>query len=89
MAACLVILRYQHNPNTHEGQVLRAYLFVVLLLLLIFGSVAGYLYNKFSVLAGMDFTPPPITIAAATAQSAVWPPNWRLWAPFWRPEAWN
>lgn len=52
---------------------MRAYLFVVLLLLLIFGSVGGYLYNKFSVLAGMDFTPPPITIAAATAQSAVWP----------------
>lgn len=52
---------------------MRAYTFVVLLLLLIFGSVAGYLYNKFSTLAGMDFTPPPITIAAATAQSAVWP----------------
>ena len=52
---------------------MRAYTFVVLLLLLIFGSVAGYLYNKFSTLDGMDFTPPPITIAAATAQSAVWP----------------
>jgi membrane fusion protein (multidrug efflux system) len=52
---------------------LRAYLFVVVLLLLIFGSIAGYLYNKFSLLAGTDFTPPPITIAAATAQSAEWP----------------
>ena len=52
---------------------MRAYLFVVLLLVLIFGSIAGYLYNKFSALAGTDFTPPPITIAAATAQSAIWP----------------
>jgi membrane fusion protein, multidrug efflux system len=52
---------------------LRAYLFVVVLLLLIFGSIAGYLYNKFSVLGETDFTPPPITIAAATAQSAIWP----------------
>ncbi len=51
---------------------MRAYLFVVVLLLLIFGGIAGYLYNKFSVLAGTDFSPPPITIAAATAQSALW-----------------
>lgn len=52
---------------------MRAYLFVVLLLILIFGSIAGYLYNQFSTLAGTDFTPPPITIGAATAQSAIWP----------------
>lgn len=52
---------------------MRAYVFVVLLLLLIFGGIAGYLYNKFSDLSGTDFTPPPITIAAATAKSAVWP----------------
>ena len=52
---------------------MRAYLFVVAMLLLIFGGIAGYLYNKFSDLAGTDFTPPPITIAAATAQSAIWP----------------
>jgi len=51
---------------------LRAYLFVIVLLLLIFGSIAGYLYNKFSALAKKDFTPPPVTIAAATAQNAVW-----------------
>lgn len=52
---------------------MRAYLFVVLLLVLIFGGIAAYMYNKFSTLAGTDFTPPPITIAAATAKSAVWP----------------
>jgi membrane fusion protein (multidrug efflux system) len=52
---------------------LRAYLFVAVLLLLIFGGIAGYLFNKFSVLASTDFSPPPVTIAAATAQSAIWP----------------
>lgn len=52
---------------------MRAYLFVVVLLLLIFGGIAGFVYNKFAALAGTDFTPPPITIAAATAQSAIWP----------------
>lgn len=57
----------------YKGPALRAYLLVVVLLVLIFGSIAGFLYNKFSVLANTDFTPPPITIAAATAQSAIWP----------------
>jgi membrane fusion protein (multidrug efflux system) len=47
--------------------------FVFLLLLLIFGGIAGFLYNKFSTLAAMDFTPPPITIAAATSKTAIWP----------------
>ena len=52
---------------------MRAYLLVILLLLLIFGSIAGFLYNKFSTLANMDFTPAPLTIAAATSQSVIWP----------------
>ena len=52
---------------------MRAYLFVIVLLVLIFGGIAGYLYNKFSALSATDFTPPPITIAAATAQTAIWP----------------
>ena len=52
---------------------LRAYTFVIVLLLVIFGSIAGYLYNKFSALAATNFTPPPITIGAATAQTAIWP----------------
>ncbi|NQX87587.1 MAG: efflux RND transporter periplasmic adaptor subunit [Halioglobus sp.] len=52
---------------------MRAYLFVIVLLMLIFGGIAGYLYSKFSTLAATDFTPPPITIAAATAQTAIWP----------------
>ncbi|MDG2273014.1 MAG: efflux RND transporter periplasmic adaptor subunit [Halioglobus sp.] len=52
---------------------MRAYLLVILLLLLIFGSIAGFLYNKFSTLANMNFTPAPLTIAAATSQSVIWP----------------
>ncbi len=52
---------------------MRAYLYVSLLLIAIFGSIAAYLYNKYSTLAASDFTPPPITIAAATAKNATWP----------------
>ena len=51
---------------------MRAYLTVAVLLLLIFGGIGGYLYSKFSVMAGMDFTPPPVTVAAATAREDVW-----------------
>jgi membrane fusion protein (multidrug efflux system) len=51
----------------------RAYLFVIALLVLIFGGIGGYLYNKFSSLAAMDFTPPPATIAAGVAVSETWP----------------
>ncbi len=52
---------------------MRAYLTVAALLLLIFGSIAGYLYNKFSALAAQDFSPPPVTIAATVARSETWP----------------
>lgn len=52
---------------------MRAYLFVIALLLLIFGGVAGYLFNKFSGLAAMDFTPPPAMVAAGTAVAQTWP----------------
>ena len=52
---------------------MRAYLYVAVLLLLIFGGIAGYLYNKFSTFASMDFTPPPITVTATVAASETWP----------------
>ncbi len=52
---------------------MRAYLTVAAILLLIFGSIAGYLYNKFSALAGQDFSPPPITVAVTAARSETWP----------------
>ncbi len=51
---------------------MRAYLTVAVLLLLIFGGIGGYLFSKFSMLAGMDFTPPPVTVAAATAREDIW-----------------
>jgi membrane fusion protein (multidrug efflux system) len=50
----------------------RAYLYVALLLLVIFGSIGGYLYARFSAFSNMDFTPPPVTIAAGVAT----PENW-------------
>lgn len=55
------------------GTALRAYLYVALLLLAIFGGIAGYLYNKFSAFASMDFGPPPVTVAVAEARSESWP----------------
>jgi membrane fusion protein (multidrug efflux system) len=50
----------------------RAYLIVIVILLAIFGSIGGYLYNKFSAFANMDFTPPPVTIAASVARTDSW-----------------
>ncbi len=52
---------------------MRAYLYVAVLLLLIFGGISGYLYDKFSTLAATDFSPPPITVAVATAREETWP----------------
>lgn len=52
---------------------MRAYVYVAILLLAIFGGIAGYLYNKFSTLASMDFRPPPVTVAVAEARSERWP----------------
>jgi len=52
---------------------LRAYLYVILLLVAIFGGIAGYLYMQIAAVSSMDFTPPPVTIGAATAKSATWP----------------
>ena len=52
---------------------MRAYLIAVALLLAIFGGTGAYLYLRFSALASQDFRPPPVTIAAATARSDIWP----------------
>lgn len=51
---------------------LKAYVVVIALLLAIFGSIGAYLYQRFSSFASMDFTPPPVTIAASTAQLETW-----------------
>ncbi len=52
---------------------MRGYLVAIALLVIIFGSVGGYLYLRFSALAAQDFSPPPVTIAAAKAQVERWP----------------
>ena len=51
---------------------MRAYLVAIVLLLIIFGSIGGYLYQRFSAMASMDFSPPPVTIATARAQEQRW-----------------
>ncbi len=51
---------------------MKAYLFVIALLVVIFGAIGGYLYQKFSALASMDFSPPPVTIAASIAVGESW-----------------
>ncbi len=51
---------------------MRAFLVSGALLLVIFGSIGGYLYQRFSAMAAQDFTPPPVTTAAATARSESW-----------------
>lgn len=51
---------------------MRAYLVAIILLLVIFGSIGGYLYQRFGAFADMDFSPPPVTIAASLAQQEVW-----------------
>ena len=51
---------------------MRAYLAIVALLLVIFGSIGAYLYQRFSSFANMDFSPPPVTIAVSTATAETW-----------------
>jgi len=52
---------------------LRAYLLVGLLLLLIFGGISGFLYNKINRTSAAGFTVPPVTVAADQARTATWP----------------
>ncbi len=51
---------------------MKAYIIVGVLLLVIFGSIGGYLYQRFSAFAEMDFTPPPVVIAVSTATLTDW-----------------
>lgn len=51
---------------------MRGYFTALLLLLVIFGSIGGYLYRLVSAQSGMDFTPPPVTVAASVAEAASW-----------------
>ena len=51
---------------------MRPYLLAIALLALLAGAIGGYQYLRFSALAKMDFSPPPVTIAAATAKRESW-----------------
>jgi membrane fusion protein (multidrug efflux system) len=51
---------------------MKAYVVAIVLLLVIFGSIGGFLYKRFSAFADMDFTPPPVTIAASVAKHEIW-----------------
>jgi membrane fusion protein (multidrug efflux system) len=50
----------------------RPYLLAIALLGVLAGAIGGYQYLRFSELARMDFSPPPVTIAAADAQEESW-----------------
>jgi len=51
---------------------MKAYAVAITLLLVIFGSIGGYLYKRFSAFASTDFAPPPVTIAASVARLETW-----------------
>lgn len=51
---------------------MKAYAVVIVILLLIFGSIGAYLYQRFSAFSAMDFTPPPVTVAVSSAVSETW-----------------
>ena len=47
---------------------MRAYIYAILLLLLLFGAIGGYIGMRFAAFADMDFEQPPVTIAADVAE---------------------
>ncbi len=51
---------------------MKAYLVATVIIVVIFGAIGGYLYQRFSAFSSMDFTPPPVTIAASTARQEAW-----------------
>lgn len=51
---------------------MRPYLIAIALLAVLGGAIGGYQYLRFSALATMDFSPPPVTIAAAPAKAEAW-----------------
>ena len=51
---------------------MRAYILASTLLAVLLGGTAFYIQQRFSALAGADFTAPPISVAVATAQQQVW-----------------
>ena len=50
---------------------MRAYLLASVLILVVFGSISTYLYQRFSALAAMDFSPPPVAVNSEVAQATM------------------
>ncbi len=46
---------------------MKGYLIASVLLVVILGSIGGYIYQRFSAFADMDFSPPPVTVATSEA----------------------
>ena len=57
---------------TSFGANLKAYVVVTFILVVIFGAIGGFIFKRFSVFSSMDFSPPPVTIAASIATSESW-----------------
>lgn len=51
---------------------MKAYVIVILLLLVLFGAIGGYLAQRFAAFAEMDFAPPPVTVAVSEARAETW-----------------
>lgn len=51
---------------------MKAYAIAIALLLVIFGAIGAYLYQRFSAFADMNFSPPPVTVAVSTARAETW-----------------
>lgn len=51
---------------------MRAYLIAIALLVAILGSIGGYKFLQIQELMNTDFSPPPVTVAAGTAQTDSW-----------------
>ena len=51
---------------------MRGYFVAIVLLVAIFAPIGGYYYSQNNASSGADFTPPPVTIGASTAEAATW-----------------
>jgi membrane fusion protein (multidrug efflux system) len=51
---------------------MKSYAIAIGLIVVIFGTIGGLLYKRFAGFAAMDFSPPPVTIAASTATREQW-----------------
>jgi len=51
---------------------MKSYAFAIILVLVIFGTIGGFIYKRFASFAAMDFSPPPVTIAASNARREAW-----------------